>query len=52
MQISSENLFINKDVHQQVRKLNNIVINAFFECRTKQDNRDPLCITEYIKTKI
>ena len=38
MQINWQNLFLNKDVHQQVRTLNDIVINVFFKFCTKQDS--------------
>ena len=38
MQINWQNIFLNKDVHQEVRTLNDIVINVFFEFHTKQDS--------------
>ena len=38
MQINWENPFLNKDVHQQARKLNDIIINFFLNFGTKQDD--------------
>ena len=56
MQINWQNLFLNKDVHQQVRTLNDIVINVFSNFVPNKivtfDDRDPPWTTEYIKTKI
>ena len=55
MQINWQNLFLNKDVHQQVRTLNDIVINVFSNFVPNKivtfDDRDPPWMTEYIKTK-
>ena len=54
MQINWQNLFLNKDVHQQIT-LNHIVINAFSNFVPNKivtfDDRDPPWMTEYIKTK-
>ena len=56
MQINWQNLFLNKDVHQQVRTLNDIVINVFSNFVPNKIvtfvDRDPPWMTEYIKTKI
>ena len=57
MQINWKNLFLNnKDVRQQVRKLNDTVINIFSNFlpnkKVTLDDRNPFWMTEYIKTKI
>ena len=56
MQINWQNLFLNKDVHQQVRTLNDTIINFFSNFVPNKivtfDDRDPPWMTEYIKTKI
>ena len=56
MQVNWQNLFLNKDVHQQVRTLNDTIINFFSNFVSNQivtfDERDPPWMTEYIKTKI
>ena len=57
MQMNWQNLLVNKDVHQQVRTLNDIAINVFFSNFVPSkivtfDDRDPPWMTEYIKTKI
>ena len=56
MQINWQNLFLNKDVHQQVRTLNDTIINFFSNFVSNKivtfDERDPPWTTEYIKTKI
>ena len=56
MQINCQNLFLNKDVHQQVRTLNDMVINVFSNLVPNKivtfDDRDPPWMTEYIKIKI
>ena len=56
MQINWKNLFLNKDVRQQVRKLNDTVINIFSNFLPNKivtlDDRNPFWMTEYIKTKI
>ena len=55
-QINWQNLFLNKDVHQQVRKLNDTVINVFSNFVPNKivtfDDGDPPWMTEYIKTRI
>ena len=57
MLINWQNLFLNKDVHQQVRTLiNDIAINAFSNFIPSKivtfDDSDPPWMTECIKTKI
>ena len=56
MQINWQKLFLNKDVQQQVRTLNDIVFNVFSNFVPNKivtfDDRDPPWMTEYIKTKI
>ena len=56
MQINWQNLFLNKDVHQQLRTLNDIVINVFSNFVPNKivtfNDRDPPWMAEYIKTKI
>ena len=54
-QINWQNLFLNKDVHQQVRTLNDIIIvfsNFIPNNIVNFDDRDSPWIIEYIKTKI
>ena len=55
-QINWQNLFLNKDVHQQMRKLNDTVINVFSNFVPNRivtfDDGDPPWMTEYIKTRI
>ena len=50
MQINWQNLFLNKDVHQQVRTLNDIVIKVFSNFVPNEivtfDDRDPPWMTE------
>ena len=56
MQVNRPNLFFNKDVHQQVRMLNNIVINVFLNFVLNKivtfDDRDLPWTSEYIKRKL
>ena len=56
MQINWHDLFLSKNVHQQVRTLNDIVTNVFSNFVPNKivtfDDGDPPWMTEYIKTKI
>ena len=56
MQINLQNLFLNKDFHQQVRTLNCIMINVFSNFIPNKvvtfNDRDPPWMTVYVKTKI
>ena len=56
MQINWQNLFLNKDVHHQVRTFNDIVINVFLNFVPSKivtfDDRDPPWMSEYMKAKI